>query len=245
MRSPSLTESESDRGFIAISSSRWVLILLGAICSVLVPFAEPAGGVCAAADVQAARVVDESVSLTEISRRVRAVLRRHAVASSADEKTNAVTELCDMFACVRCDPRYATSGILQKDAVKLRLRLLKIAKEHSIQLRRSKVERPADLDQQIDALLLRNQADPESTAEWSGPTESNADVGSNLGAAAAGTLDNGWQLIGLIQRVVRPDFWEPVGGNGTIQYFAMRRVLVVRATTDVHEDVRDLLRALR
>ena len=56
------------------------------------------------------------------------------------------------------------------------------------------------------------------------------------GAAAGGALpDTGWQLVELIQRVVAPDFWEPQGGPGVIRYFAMRRVLVVRATTDVHE----------
>ncbi len=54
-----------------------------------------------------------------------------------------------------------------------------------------------------------------------------------------------WQLVELIQRVVAPDLWDVQGGSGTIQYFAMRRVLVVRATTDVHEQIRDLLMALR
>lgn len=66
------------------------------------------------------------------------------------------------------------------------------------------------------------------------------------GANAAGGLpDTGWQLVELIQRVIAPDFWESRGGPGSIRYFAMRRVLVIRATTDIHEQVRDLLTALR
>jgi len=65
------------------------------------------------------------------------------------------------------------------------------------------------------------------------------------GLAAAGIPDTGWQLIELIQRIIAPDFWESRGGPGSIRYFAMRRVLVIRATTDVHEQIRDLLMALR
>jgi hypothetical protein len=75
----------------------------------------------------------------------------------------------------------------------------------------------------------------------------NSAAGQNAqGAQAAGGIpDTGWQLIELIQRVIAPDFWESRGGPGSIRYFAMRKVLVIRATTDTHEQVRDLLTALR
>ena len=65
------------------------------------------------------------------------------------------------------------------------------------------------------------------------------------GQAAGGIPDTGWELVELIQRIIDPDFWDSRGGPGSIRYFAMRKVLVVRATTDVHEQVRDLLMALR
>lgn len=65
------------------------------------------------------------------------------------------------------------------------------------------------------------------------------------GQGAGGIPDTGWQLVELIQRVIAPTFWESRGGPGSIRYFAMRKVLVIRATTDIHEQVRDLLRALR
>ena len=65
------------------------------------------------------------------------------------------------------------------------------------------------------------------------------------GLAAPGIPDTGWELVELIQRIIAPDFWESRGGPGSIRYFAMRRVLVIRATTDVHEQIRDLLMALR
>lgn len=66
------------------------------------------------------------------------------------------------------------------------------------------------------------------------------------GAQAAGSIpDTGWELVELIQRIIAPDFWDSRGGPGSIRYFAMRKVLVIRATTDVHEQIRDLLTALR
>ena len=57
--------------------------------------------------------------------------------------------------------------------------------------------------------------------------------------------DEAGRLLELIRRVVRPDFWQSTGGPGVVVYDAARRVLVVRATSDVHEDLKDLLRALR
>ena len=65
------------------------------------------------------------------------------------------------------------------------------------------------------------------------------------GQAAGGIPDTGWELVELIQRIIDPDFCDSQGGPGSIRYFAMRKVLVIRATTDVHEQVRDLLTALR
>lgn len=61
------------------------------------------------------------------------------------------------------------------------------------------------------------------------------------GAAIAGEA---WALVELIQRTVHPDFWETTGGPGSIRYFAIKRVLVIRATTQVHEDLVALLRQL-
>lgn len=72
------------------------------------------------------------------------------------------------------------------------------------------------------------------------------DAGTELGGQAAGGMfDNGWQLVELIQRIIAPDFWESRGGPGSMRYFAMKRVLVVRATSDVHQQIKDLLTALR
>ena len=69
--------------------------------------------------------------------------------------------------------------------------------------------------------------------------------GRAAGNAAGGGTNDGWELVMLIRQIIRPDFWQNAGGNGVVHYLATRRVLVVRATTDVHQDIKDLLTALR
>ena len=84
------------------------------------------------------------------------------------------------------------------------------------------------------------------SASGKGQTKGSGSGQPQRGAQAAGGIpDTGWELVELIQRIIAPDFWDSRGGPGSIRYFAMRKVLVIRATTDVHEQVRDLLTALR
>ena len=53
------------------------------------------------------------------------------------------------------------------------------------------------------------------------------------------------KLIALIQATIAPETWEPNGGTGTIRYFDLYQVLVVRAPQRVHGEVGDLLGNLR
>jgi hypothetical protein len=66
------------------------------------------------------------------------------------------------------------------------------------------------------------------------------------GAAAWGGLpaDNGEQLVDLIRRTIAPSTWDVNGGPGTIYYWRPGRALVIRQTSEVHEDVADLLQQL-
>lgn len=57
--------------------------------------------------------------------------------------------------------------------------------------------------------------------------------------------DYGPRLVALIERTIAPDFWDVHGGPGTIAYYRPLRVLVVRATDDVHGQVGGLIGALR
>jgi hypothetical protein len=52
-------------------------------------------------------------------------------------------------------------------------------------------------------------------------------------------------LIKLICRKVRPNSWADVGGQASIDYFPMGMGLVVSQTSDAHEEIAELLNALR
>ena len=103
-------------------------------------------------------------------------------------------------------------------------------------LQRAGIERPASLSSEVDAAISYALANEQSDFR---------DLVEPSGQGGGAMPDAGWQLVELLQRIVAPDFWDRQGGPGTIRYFAMRRVLVVRATTDVHEQIKDLLMALR
>ena len=189
-------------------------------------------------------VADAETSTTALRDQTRKQLRLESTAKEGAAKDDAAAALCDLYVVLRSDPRFQTSEMLQGDATKLRRRLLTIARRREIQLGRQGVHRPVGLAKQVDSAIEASLADQKDRA---GATPSNIDSASGGGAAAGGgaATGGGWQLVELIERIVAPDFWEARGGVGSIHYFAMRRILVVRATTDVHEQVKDLLMALR
>lgn len=198
----------------------------------------------------------EPPSLTLLIRETSALLKDEATAKSAAKKDAATAALCDMYVVLRRDQRYPTSTTLQGEAAKIRRRLLRVAKRRENELVRRGVERPStlasDVDAAIDAAIKRAEGDASerktSASGVSSADASSAPVGRSRSpqvGAAGGALDEGWRLVELIERVVAPDFWQSRGGPGAVHYFAMRKVLVVSATSDVHEQIKDLLRALR
>ena len=181
-------------------------------------------------------------SLTELRHETRELLKQEA---ALDEKSSqhdlAVTSLCDLYVILRSDPRYATSNMLRGDAAKVRRRLIRIATRREHRLGREGIAKPSRLPLFVDQAIEESMTARRETAGAPGgqkELESNGFAGAPLGGSP-------WQLVELIQRVIDPDLWDVQGGAGTVAYFAMRRVLVVRATTDTHEKIRELLTALR
>jgi hypothetical protein len=184
----------------------------------------------------------EETSLTELRHETRELLKQEA---ALDEKSlqheSAVTSLCDLYVILRSDPRFATSSMLRGDAAKVRRRLIRVGTRREHRLGREGIAKPASLSSQVDRAIEESLTAQRENAPSAGGTEAlegNGFAGAPLGGSP-------WQLVELIQRVIDPDLWDVQGGSGTIQYFAMRRVLVVRATTDTHEKIRELLTALR
>ncbi|WP_182868603.1 hypothetical protein [Stieleria mannarensis] len=184
-------------------------------------------------------------STTQLRQQTRKQLRLEATATPGLAKDDAAAALCDLYVVLRSDPRYGTSNMLQGDAVKVRKRLMTIARRRQIQLGREGIARPAALSLQVDSAIRAALADQELADQNTGTPERSEVRTVNPVAGGGAAAGAGWQLVELIERIVAPDFWESRGGVGSIQYFAMRRVLVVRATSDVHQQVKDLLTALR
>lgn len=177
-------------------------------------------------------------STTALRHQTRKLLRLESTEKDNTAKEAAATALCDLYVVIRSDDRYADSEMLQGDAAKLRRRLLSIARRREIQLGRKGIERPAILKGKVDSAI---EASLSQHQPLSGET-----IQHRQGSQAAGpVIDGGWQLVELIERIIAPDFWDQRGGSGTVHYFAMRRILVVRATSDVHQQIIDLLDALR
>tara|TARA_R110002049_G_scaffold2750_2_gene21691 strand:- start:561617 stop:562417 length:801 start_codon:yes stop_codon:yes gene_type:complete len=199
------------------------------------------------------------VSLTSLRHCTRELLRLQATAGNESHREQATLALCDFYVRLRSDSRYGSSEMLKQDASKIRRRLLTESRRQQAILKRNDIQRPEHLTRDVEAALTANVAmltrnlDSDDDPTVIGDVATDASTGSNRvspthrrsvrynGFAAGGAFDNGWQLIELIQQVVAPEFWTQRGGPGTIQYFALRRVLVVSATTDVHEQIRDLL----
>lgn len=191
---------------------------------------------CFAAHAQAADK-PATVSTTTLRHQTSNLLRLEATTKNAAAKQAAATALCDLYVVLRSDSRYPESDMLQGDAAKLRRRLMSIARRREIQLGRQGIERPATITQRVETLIQES---------LSQPLAKDRTTNTRLGASAAGPfVDSGWELVELIERIIAPDFWDQRGGSGTVHYFAMRRILVVRATSDVHEQIKELLMALR
>ncbi len=195
------------------------------------------------------------LSPTEMRRIASDLLRNEATASSASERVNAIVALCDMYVAIRMHPSYEQSESLRSEGAQVRRRLISASRKVTEQLERDGVAKPAGLANRVDQALAKN-AQVESLATVSAISNSDAQQkisavtknttgpGEGIGGGGPGAAAESWALVELIQRTIRPDFWDVTGGPGTIQYFAMRRVLVVRATTQVHEELAALLRSL-
>jgi hypothetical protein len=63
--------------------------------------------------------------------------------------------------------------------------------------------------------------------------------------AGGGANAQAIQLIDLIQNTIEPESWQRAGGKGSIYYFDLLKVLVVRQTGEVHHQLGGVLEQLR
>jgi len=194
----------------------------------------------------AAHTCAEDVVSPTLMRRIASdMLRDEAIATTAADKATAIVALCDTYVAIRMHPSYEQSEILHGEGARVRRRLITTNRKLTDQLDRDHIAKPSGLSRRVDAVLPTER--PTGSSERNSDSSEHSSAARNdgfAGGAAPGGADESWALVELIQRTIRPDFWEVTGGPGTIRYFAIRRVLVVRATTQVHEELAALLRSL-
>ncbi len=212
-------------------------------------------GEAADSQTQPANNAEEPRAYHEIDNDIRDAMKREALAKSMSQRGEAVRDLAALFVELKHDPRLELSPTLTQYKTRLWSRLTSVKKKLEQQIAREK--RLADRDRSPDDIAAEQaaieQADQaaESLAEqltlisysMGGPGQLFADSSGAFGGG--GASDNGQALVELIQRTIAPDFWDVNGGPGSIVYYAPLKVLVVRATGEVHRKIGGAAEALR
>jgi hypothetical protein len=94
--------------------------------------------------------------------------------------------------------------------------------------------------------LMREQRKTSRTAQLASTESRTRTAGETPPTVAGGPeLANANELIELIQITIEPEHWDINGGPGSIYYFPMVHALVVRARSDIHEDIGGVLGQVR
>ena len=125
---------------------------------------------------------------------------------------------------------------------KLRKRLIRVGSElpGDLKHRQHRVEvvrRRAKVEDRPDKLEMIKE-DEAILAQWHDVLGQVGGGFAQGGAAGGGdNLDHGEELVELIQRVITPDTWDVNGGPSSIVYYRGLKVLVISATSEVHEKI--------
>jgi hypothetical protein len=187
--------------------------------------------------------------LHEFHQQISDLFKREVQAKDLATRGAIIREMCNLHREIVSDERFTTSDTLKEYRGRLWSRLTKIKTELKQQLARDAKGNKQALE---DAALLE-AAEPQSivaadslAASLSLMDQTHGGPGYLMGFGGRALIDaNGRELVDLIERTINPDFWDVVGGPGTIVYYAPLQCLVVRATSEVHGRVGGLVGDLR
>ena len=184
----------------------------------------------------------------EINQDIRDAIRKEARAENPRQREYAIRQMAALYRELAEDPRVETSDTLKSYKAKVWSRLTRIRDELKKRQKREQRLNKTKVSQEEQLVLQKaseSLAEQVSLMNYSlgGPSQVLSQTGGALGGG--GVADHGAELIDLIERTIRPDFWDTNGGPGSIFYYAPLHALVVRATSEMHGDVGGLLRALR
>ena len=171
----------------------------------------------------------EGRAFHEIEKNIASALRLESAATIPTEREAAVLQLTELYREIMTDQRLLTSPTLNNYRIKVRARLLTILKSMEYAARHKTTNKySGQTSRLLDTLhrhLLRS---------------STAMGGANRmlqGNAAQGVRDYGPALVNLIKTTISPKFWDINGGPGVIVYYPPLRLLVIRATNDIHYQI--------
>lgn len=201
---------------------------------------------------QARKAEVESASAAHLRAAVKQAIKRWPKRDLPSEE--AVRELVGLYRQLKADERLAASE-RQRLLAAVRTRLVRVHKRlvKELALQADKAvgamrapddvpaeEGPAHRTSRSQAGRSHGKAGAAAPVAPAEPAEADPQNG-----GGANALDNGQQLVELIQEVVAPDIWDVNGGPAAIRYYSPLKVLVVTAPGNVHGDVGAVLDGLR
>jgi len=187
--------------------------------------------------------------IRDVAKDASRLLQGESLAATPSDKLDYALKLVKSLEELRSDPRLQRSTHLKRSEQQLVSRLKSISNRTRLEHRRrnrktarssegASATKPAKIEIRQEVLAQLNAA--------AGGNAANAGVNvQNANGANQGNQDYGPMLVDLIQRTISPGSWDVNGGLSTIQYWAPRRVLVVRAPQDLHDNVAPVLKQLR
>jgi hypothetical protein len=186
--------------------------------------------------------------LIEIDRAIREAMRAEATAQTDGQQAEAVQRMVEIYREILADPRLNTSDTLKSYRARLWSRMTRIKLDLERRLERERQQQARNYTpEQLESIEAATRSLSEQIVlmnyTMGGPSYVLQQGGGALGGAAV--QDHAQELIELIQRTIKPNFWDAAGGPGSMFYYRPLMALVVSATSEVHDNVGGLLQALR
>jgi hypothetical protein len=180
----------------------------------------------------------------EINHDLREALRAEALATSPGERSEAVHRMAEIYREILADPRLPHSEALKGYRTRLWSRMTRVKQALEREARRQSSSMDSEQQAAIEQ-AAQDLAEQMSLMNYTlgGPAYVFQKGGGAFGGRAVN--DHGQELIQLIERTIRPDFWDTAGGPGRMFYYQPLMALVVTATSEVHGNVGGLLGDLR
>jgi hypothetical protein len=153
------------------------------------------------------------------------VLEREATAKTPAERAAAIRDLSKLYVAICRDTE--------------------LAREQRLKLKAKVYSRLVIIKEDLERNIKRHQEDPKAVLPMYPVAESLAEQQQPDAQGGGAVTDYGETLVELIQKTISPASWDVNGGPGSIVYYPNLKVLVVRASGEVHGHVGGLFDGLR